>query len=107
MGDPRDVDRTRIREAFRAIVGEEWAFSGHKIIAALDAAFAASPYVEIDRDKTPGTEPHPDEPHEFRTVCRRCGEDGHLFVAIITDDEVVRIEPREAVADPPAEEVKA
>ena len=42
----------------------------------------------------PATEPHPDKPHEFTTVCGLCGEDGHLFVAVITDFEVVKVEPR-------------
>lgn len=40
---------------------------------------------------------HPGEPHEFRTKCRRCGEYGMLNVALITDNEVVRIEPRAAL----------
>ena len=46
---------------------------------------------------------HPGEPHDFRTVCGRCGKDGMLHVAVITDDEVVRIESRPYVAPPMAD----
>lgn len=41
--------------------------------------------------------PHPNEPHEFLTECRRCGERGMLHVAFITDNEVVKVEPRPAL----------
>lgn len=37
---------------------------------------------------------HTGRPHEFETVCRLCGMDGRLHVAIITDDEVVKVEQR-------------
>jgi hypothetical protein len=38
--------------------------------------------------------PHPGEPHEFRTMCYRCGERGILHVAVITPSERVRVEDR-------------
>jgi hypothetical protein len=39
---------------------------------------------------------HSGQPHEFRTICRLCGEAGFLNVALVTDNEVVRIEKRAA-----------
>ena len=59
--------------------------------------------VEAVRDRLAVTEgsdsraPHPDTPHEFRTVCQRCGENGYLHVALITDLEVVKVETRAAL----------
>lgn len=41
---------------------------------------------------------HPGRNHEFQTTCRLCGESGHLFLAVITDDEDVRIQSRAALA---------
>jgi len=46
----------------------------------------------------PTLDAHPGEPHEFRTVCQRCGENGYLHVAVITDLEVVKVEDRAALA---------
>jgi hypothetical protein len=40
--------------------------------------------------------PHPGTPHEFRTTCRLCGQSGYLNLSIVTDSELVRIEPRPA-----------
>jgi len=43
---------------------------------------------------------HPGQ-HEFRTVCRLCGEDGVLHVSTITHHERVRIDdPRLAETEP-------
>lgn len=44
---------------------------------------------------------HPGTPHEFRTMCQRCGENGYLHVALITDLEVVHIEPRAVLRGEP------
>jgi hypothetical protein len=46
------------------------------------------------RIATPEPTDHPGEPHEFTTVCSRCGENGYLNVAIITDLEVVKVEAK-------------
>jgi hypothetical protein len=35
---------------------------------------------------------HPDEQHEFRTTCSKCGAWGQLFVAIIGPDEQALIQ---------------
>ena len=51
---------------------------------------AESGSVELDDEQT--WQPHPGENHEFRTICRRCGEPGTLHVALIAPGEVVRIE---------------
>ena len=40
---------------------------------------------------TPSPATHPDEPHEFSTTCRRCGERGFLNISVITYDERVNI----------------
>ncbi len=45
-----------------------------------------------------GAEPHPDEPHEFRTTCLRCGEKGFLHMVLITSDQTVTIVEREPSA---------
>jgi hypothetical protein len=33
--------------------------------------------------------PHPNQPHEFRTACIRCGEPGFLTISLATYDERV------------------
>jgi hypothetical protein len=45
-------------------------------------------------------EAHPDEPHEFRTTCLRCGEKGFLNVALITSDQTVVIVDRQSRSRP-------
>ena len=45
---------------------------------------------------TTDTGPHPDEPHEFRTTCRRCGEPGFLNITLHTYDERVTVSKWEA-----------
>jgi hypothetical protein len=46
-------------------------------------------------DLIPEHTPHPGEPHQFRVECERCGEPGHLFVAILGPTEEARITERE------------
>jgi hypothetical protein len=48
--------------------------------------------------KTEPPQPHPGEPHQFRTECIKCGAWGQLFVAILGPDEQARIEPIEKVS---------
>jgi hypothetical protein len=37
----------------------------------------------------PTVAPHPNQPHEFRTACIRCGEPGFLTISLATYDERV------------------
>jgi len=75
-----------LRDAYLTIPAGQPAES--EVIAKLPALYAAIEAVLADRV------PHPEDPHEFRTVCQRCGERGFLNVALITDREVVRIEEK-------------
>ena len=51
--------------------------------------------------------PHPDESHEFRTTCLRCGEPGHLFVSVLAPGETMTLNPAPAALAPatPADRV--
>ena len=63
-----------------------------------DADFAAAILdIEAEARAPLVAEAHPGKNHEFRTVCQRCGESGYLHVALITDLEVVKVEPRAAL----------
>jgi len=45
-------------------------------------------------DGTPATgKPHPDQPHEFQVRCFRCGENGYVNVALVTDTERLKVVP--------------
>ena len=59
--------------------------------AAIERAELAE--AELAALRTPQLAAHPGEHHEFSTTCLRCGKAGYLNVAVITTDEVVRIEP--------------
>jgi hypothetical protein len=50
-----------------------------------------APSALADRPEPGELDAHPDEPHEFRTTCLRCGEPGMLHVSLITPDETVTI----------------
>jgi hypothetical protein len=53
--------------------------------------------------------PHPDENHEFRTACLRCGEPGSLFVSVLAPGETMTLNPAPAALAPatPADRVEA
>jgi hypothetical protein len=55
------------------------------------------------RDATSGLDvaPHPDANHEFRNVCRLCGETGYLHVAFFTWNERVSIRAAESPTPEP------
>lgn len=77
----------RLARALTEVQGgryESWLRRAPNILSALAAPL---PVIEA-------AAPHPDMPHEFSTVCRLCGERGFLHVALITDLDVVKIEPR-------------
>ena len=44
--------------------------------------------------------PHPDESHEFRTACLRCGEPGNLFVSVLAPGETMTLNPAPAALAP-------
>jgi len=45
-------------------------------------------------DGTPAAgKPHPDEAHEFQVRCFRCGENGYVSVALVTDTERLQVVP--------------
>jgi hypothetical protein len=70
---------TTASEAIRAIEAE----AARDALAGVRAAALPEP---LD------VEPHEGEPHEFRTICRRCGEPGFLHVSLITPQETVVIQ---------------
>lgn len=71
-------DRTAAYPEIRAAI--------RRILKPEETLDAARPPDELRR--------HPNEPHEFRTTCQRCGAAGFLNVALITDEEIVRVEHR-------------
>lgn len=90
----RDPLAAALRDTVEAVIRRDFGVcypDGAKFYTTADRVLAAI------RD-TPATTPHPGENHEFRTVCQRCGENGYLHVGVITDLEVVKIEPRESAS---------
>ena len=75
------------------VTGHSVAWEFRRLLATLDAARdrPGLDYGVGKSDEVRAAQAHYGEPHEFRTICRRCGEPGMLHVSIITPDERVDI----------------